>query len=997
MRVYCSQQRLPPPRGFAQNGGFEVTGVVVDTQGMPVVGATVYEKGTANGTTTNAEGAYTLGVTSSNSVIEISFIGYKTVEYVASSTRLHRVVLTEDAMQMDDVVVIGYGTVKKKDATGSVATVKADQLNKGLISSPADLLRGKSAGIVVTQGDGQPGSAPTIRIRGGSSLKASNDPLVVIDGLPVTNSSISGVSNPLSAINPSDIESFTVLKDASATAIYGSRASNGVIIITTKSGSKYDSGIPHVSVDFTTSVSTNTKFVDVMTGDEMRDAIRSWASTGEESDAYKALGTANTDWQREIYRTAISYDLNASLYGNVRMGKHNYMPYRASVGYLNQDGILKTSGMERETVSLNLNPILLDEHININLNGKFMNMDNNFANHDAVGAAIKYDPTQTVYDENGLNGYTWWNNGKGTTTLDNCNTMAVQNPVALLHDKVDKANAKRFIGNAQIQYKVHGLEDLTLNLNLGMDYVSSKGTVDIRPNSELSYHNKQESGTGSHKDYTQKKKDQTLETYLNYAKTIDKHSFGIMAGYSWQHFYTEGFEHSVTADGSNIDLVAPKTTKTENYLVSFFGRANYSYDDRYMVTATVRYDGTSRFKNNKWGLFPSVALGWNIAREEFLRDNPTLSTLKLRLSWGQTGQQDVGSDYPSIATYYLNTDASQYIFGTEFIAPIIPRGYNEDLKWETTTTYNAGIDYGFLRGRIYGSIDYYYRKTTDLLNYTPVAAGSNLTNYLDANIGTLVNQGIEFDINAVAIQTRDWYWNIGFNVAWNKNKITKLTTNDSPEYRGVATGDISGGTGNKIQRYMYGYPINSFYVYQQIYDENGKPIEGAYVDRNGDGKINDKDMYCCKKAAPDVTFGFNTQVSWRNLTLSMSAHANLGNWVYNNVKSDGEYLADLYTNNFVNNRVSTAMDTNFRSNAQYFSDYYLENASFLKIDNITLSYRIKLCNTLNRDMNLDVFATVQNVCTITKYSGIDPEIFSGIDNNLYPRPRTYIIGVKFNF
>lgn len=987
----------PPPLMLAQNVDYEVKGVVVDKTGMPILGATVIEKGTANGVSTGVDGDYVIRVSSPGAVIEVSFIGYKTVQLVASSSQLARLTLEEDTMGIDDVVVIGYGTVKKNDMTGSVSTVKADQLNKGLISSPADLLRGKSAGIVVTSGDGQPGSAPTIRIRGGSSLKASNDPLIVIDGLPVTNSSISGVSNPLSAINPSDIESFTVLKDASATAIYGSRASNGVIIITTKSGSKRDSGIPHVSVDFTTSVSTNTKFVDVMTGDEMRDAIRNWASTGEESDAYKALGTANTDWQREIYRTAISYDLNASLYGNVRMGEHNYMPYRASVGYLNQDGILKTSGMERETVSLNLNPILMDEHININLNGKFMNMDNNFANTDAVGAAVKYDPTQTVYDENGLNGYTWWNNGKGTFTLDNCNTMASQNPVALLNDKLDKANAKRFIGNAQVQYKVHGLEDLTLNLNLGMDYVNSEGTVDIRPNSELSYHNKQESGTGSHKDYTQEKMDKTLETYLNYAKAIHKHSFGIMAGYSWQHFYTEGFEHSVTADGSNIDLVAPKTTKTENYLVSFFGRANYSYDDRYMVTATVRYDGTSRFKNNKWGLFPSVALGWNIAREEFLRDNPILSALKLRLSWGQTGQQDVGSNYPSIATYKLNTDASQYIFGTEFIAPIIPEGYNEDLKWETTTTYNAGIDYGFLRGRIYGSIDYYYRKTTDLLNYTPVAAGSNLTNYLDANIGTLVNQGVEFDINAVAIQTKDWYWNIGFNAAWNKNEITKLTTNDSPEYRGVATGGISGGTGNNIQRYMYGYPINSFYVYQQIYDENGKPIEGAYVDRNGDGKIDDKDMYCCKKAAPDVTLGFNTQVSWRNLTLSMSAHANLGNYVYNNVKSDGEYLADLYTNNFVNNRVSTALDTNFRSNAQYFSDFYLENASFLKIDNITLNYRINLCKALNRDMCLDVFATVQNVCTITKYSGIDPEIFSGIDNNLYPRPRTYIVGVKFNF
>lgn len=993
---------ITPPHGFAQGGKFEVKGVVVDAQGAPVGGATIYEKGTTNGTTTSIDGTYVIGVASGKSIVEISFMGYKTVELVASSSALARVTLAEDATALEDVVVIGYGTVKKTDATGSISTIKADQINKGLITSPAELMRGKSAGIVVTSGDGMPGSKSTIRIRGGSSLKASNDPLVVIDGLPVSNSDVSGLGDPLSTVNPSDIESFSVLKDASATAIYGSRASNGVIIITTKKGSKHETGVPHFSLDFTTSVATNSKFVDVYNAAELRDVIRQWATGGEESEAYKALGDADTDWQKQIYRTAMSYDLNASIAGNIGMGKHNYMPYRAGVGYMNQDGVLKTSNLERETVSLNLNPVLLDEHLNINFNGKFLNADNRFANKAAIGDAVKYDPTKPVYDENGLNGYTWWNNGKGTTTLDNCNAMATRNPVADLNDYIDKANSKRFIGNAQIQYKIHGLEDLSVNLNLGMDYSKGKGYTTTLAGSEYSMHEKQESGTGSHKDYTQRRMDQTLEAYLNYQKTIKKHSFGIMAGYSWQHFHTKSTEQKYAGNTPTDDpvwIINPKLTKTENYLISFFGRANYNFDDRYMITATLRYDGTSRFQQNKWGLFPSVALGWNIAREAFLRDSETVSALKLRLSWGQTGQQDVAGDYPSIPTYMLNTDASQYIFGNSTIAPIKPQGYNNALKWETTTTYNAGIDYGFLNGRIYGSLDYYYRKTTDLLNFTPVPAGSNLTNYLNANIGTLVNQGVEFDFNAVAIQTRDWRWNIGFNVAYNKNKVTKMTANDNADYNGVATGNISGGVGNTIQRFMYGYPINTFYVYQQIYDEAGKPIEGAYVDRNNDGKIDDKDRYYCKKAAPDVTIGFNTQLTWKNLTLAISAHANLGNYVYNNVKSNGELLSDLYFNNFVANRVSTAWGTHFASNAQYFSDYYVENASFFKLDNITLSYYIDLCKCkkLDRKLGLNVFATVQNVCTWSKYKGIDPEIANGIDDNIYPRPRMYILGVKFNF
>ncbi len=997
----------PPLRVFAQ-AKYTVNGVVVDNSGNPIIGASVVEQGTVNGVTTDIDGAFAITVKSPQSVVEVSYIGYKTVQRVASSTDLARLVLEEDLMALDEVVVIGYGAVKKNDMTGSVATVKADQLNKGLVSSPADLMLGKSAGVVVTPGTGQPGSAATIRVRGASSLSAQQDPMIVVDGLPVSNSGIDGVSSALASINPSDIESFTILKDASATAIYGSRASNGVIIITTKKGSGNDSAIPHVAVDFTASLSQNAKYVDVMTGDQMRAAMEQFMG-GTDNDAYRALGTANTDWQKQIYQLAQSYDTNISLTGNVKMGEKNRMPYRVSFGYINQDGTLRTDNMTRETLTVNLNPILLDNHLNISLNAKGMNMDSRFANQDAVGQAVQFDPTQPVYDPDGLNGYWWWNNGRVDAegrpdhTVANSNTMATQNPLALLKDKRDESNAKRFIGNAQVDYRIHGLEDLRLNLNLGLDYVESTGTVDVASNTEQSMHDKTQSGSGYHRNYSQRRRDQTLEFYADYNKTIGRHTFDVMAGYSWQHFYKSSFGETYKADGTEPDapgyyISNPKTSKTEYYLVSFFGRVNYAFDSRYMITATVRNDGTSRFSENKWGLFPSVALGWNISNEPFMRDVRAVSNLKLRLSWGQTGQQDLNAgDYPTLATYIHNTDASLYPFGTSWKYPITPAGYNADLKWETTTTYNAGLDYGFLDGRIYGSIDFYKRKTKDLLNWTPIAAGANLANYLNANIGDLENTGVEFEINAVPIQTKDWTWTIGFNTAWNKNKITRLTSDDEREdYYGVDTGGISGGVGVTCQVQQTGQPLNSFYVYQQVYDENGLPMEGVYVDRNGDGKVDSKDKYCYKKAAPDVTFGFNTAVSWRALTLAVSAHANVGNYVYANVESNGGSLRDLWLNNFVSNRHASAMATGF-TEAQYLSDYYVRNASFLKLDNITLSYRFDLRKSSKRPMNLSIFGTVQNVATISGYKGIDPEIFSGIDNNFYPRPRTYMLGLKFNF
>lgn len=964
---------------LSAQSGYQVKGVVVDAVG-PVIGATVMEQGTSNGTSTGLDGDYVLTVSSADATISISCIGYVPRTFPASAVPA-RIVLVEDAQFLDDVIVIGYGTVKKEDMTGSVSTVRADQINKGMISSPSQLLAGKSGGVVVTAGDGQPGSASTIRIRGGSSLNASNDPLIVVDGLPVGGTAISGVSDALASINPNDIESFTVLKDASATAIYGSRASNGVIIITTRKGSK-GSARPHVNADFTASLSRNAKYLDVLDGDGMRAAMKQYY--GDNAAAMAAVGKENTDWQKEIFRLGQSYEGNVGVSGSVGLGKAGSLPYRVSGGYLNQRGTLKTSALDRGTLSLNLNPSFLEDHLTVSLNGKGMYMHNRFANTAAIGQAVEYDPTQPVYDDstNGIHGYRSW----GTP-----NTVGT-NPVASLDEKKDLADAYRFIGNAQFDYKVHGFEDLRFNLNLGLDWSKSDGTVDILEGSEQSWHSQTEAGAGRHTDYDQLRRDETLEFYANYNRTFaQKHLVDLMAGYSWQHFYHHSNSYSTSVDKSKV--YSDSHPAFEHYLVSFFGRANYGFDDRYLLTATVRYDGTSRFANNKWGLFPSVAFAWNARNEAFLKNIDVLSTAKLRLSWGQTGQQDVAGDsYPTIATYYTNQLGSYYHFGDRTIVPIRPNPYNADLKWETTTTWNAGVDLGFLNNRVTASLDAYYRKTTDLLNYTPVPAGSNLKNYLNANIGTLVNQGVELDLGWIALQSRDWFWQIGLNAAWNRNEITKLTSNDSEDYKGVDVGGISGAVGNTIQKYMVGYPTNTFYVFQQVYDTEGKPIMGAYVDRNKDGVINVDDRYFCKKAAPDVTVGFNTTLTWKQWTFAASAHANLGNYVYDNNTSRLSLITDLWTNGFSANRVPQGIEDGFTV-AQYFSDYYIKNASFLKLDNVTVGYTFQL----PKEMSLNIFGTVQNVFSLTPYKGIDPEVFSGIDSNIWPRPRTCVLGLKYNF
>ena len=942
--------------------GYVVRGVVVDQQG-PVIGAAIIEAGTTNGAVTDIDGNFSLRVSSPDATVEVSCIGYTTQTFKASAMPA-TITLAEDSEFLDEVVVIGYGTVKKSDLTGSVSTVKADEINKGVITTPADLLRGKSAGVVVTAGSGMPGAGATIRIRGGSSINASNDPLIVIDGLPVSNDGISGMSDPLSSINPEDIESFTVLKDASATAIYGSRASNGVIVITTKKGAKTGTTLPKVAVDFTTSVNTIAKYNKLLDKDGIVNIIRDFYGMNSTAEANLGLNGQlyDTDWQRQIYQVAPTYDGNISI-----NGRAGFLPYRISGGFTSQNGTLKGSKMNRGTLSLNLSPTFFDQHLTVNLNGKGTYAKNWYANQDAIGAANHYDPTKPVKDPNGLNGYTTWYDLSG-----NINTMATMNPVGLLAAKKDEADAYRFIGNAQFDYKIHGFEDLRLNLNLGMDWAKSKGLTEIGMGTEASFHNTNQSGGGAHTDYDYSRLNTTLEFYADYNKTFaEKHMVDLMAGYSWQRFYSES--NSGTRRISDKSVLSDSHNKGELFLISFFGRANYGFADKYLLTATVRADGTSRFQNHKWGIFPSVAFAWNVKKEDWMQAADNMSTLKLRLSWGQTGQQEVGGYYDTFAQFLTTQLGSGYYFDGQLVQPVAALGYSADLKWETTTTYNAGLDFGFWGDRLTFSLDAYKRDTKDILNFIPVPGLSNLTNYLNTNIGSMTNLGFEIDANAILVETRDMSWTLGANLAYNKNRITKLTASDD-NATGVETGGISGGTGNNVQMHQVGYPMRTFYLFQQVYDTAGNPVNGVYVDRNKDGQINANDKYLGHKPDADVTIGFNTSFSYKNWTAALSGHAAIGN------------------------RVASATKSMF-SQAQYLSDYYLENASFLKLDNFTVGYTFpKLFNvTQDRPASLNIFGTVQNICTLTKYSGIDPEVFGGIDGALYPRPRTYVVGLKFNF
>ncbi|MQY80607.1 MAG: SusC/RagA family TonB-linked outer membrane protein [Bacteroidetes bacterium] len=965
-----------------------VSGVVTDAaSGFPLPGVNILEKGTTNGTITDLDGNFSITV-GSDATLVFSFVGYLTQGIIVGNQTTINVSLEFDVQALEEVVTIGYGTTRKEDVTGSVIAISSDDFNRGAITSPQELIAGKIAGVQITNAGGAPGAASTIRIRGGSSLSASNDPLIVIDGVPVDNDGISGMRNPLNTIHPNDIETFTVLKDASATAIFGSRASNGVIIITTKKG-RANRPLT-VNYDGNVSIGTRTGEVDVLSADEYRSLIQEQFANNP--NATDLLGSENTNWQKEIYQTAISHDHNLSLSGSVEnLSFVDNLPFRVSLGYSDQKGILKTSGLDRFTGAINLNPSFLDDHLRINLSAKGMYIKNQFADWGAVGSAVAFDPTQPVLDATSqYGGYFTWTQPNGDPI-----TIATSNPVALLEMRDDNSTVKRSIGNVQFDYKFHFLPELKAKLNLGYDISESDGDVFVPENAAWLYNALV--GGGEKRLYTQNKKNELLDLYFNYVKDLGSFDSRIdaTAGYSWQHFWRKGTSYSTNVAETIVNT--DTDYETESYLVSFFGRLNYVFKDRYMLTFTLRQDGSSRFsEDNRWGLFPSVALAWDIADEPLLGLSELFNSLKLRLGYGITGQQNISNnDYPYLARYTYSEDNAQYQFGSGFVTTLRPEGYDANIKWEETTTYNIGLDYGLLNNRFSGAVDLYYRETDDLINFIPVPAGTNLTNQILTNVGDLVNKGIEFTINAKTISKADMVWEIGFNATYNENEITKLTATDDPEYLGVFTGGISGGVGNNIQIHSVGFPANSFYVYKQVYDEDGDPIEGLYVDTNGDDQLTVDDRYRYKKAAPDVFLGFSSFFQYQNWDFSFAGRVNLGNYVYNNVYSNNGTYSGLYNSvGYLNNVTTSLLDSKF-SNPKYWSDYYMENGSFLRLDNLTLGYN--LSNIINGISKIRLYGTVQNVLLITKYQGLDPEVSSGIDNNLYPRPRNFLFGVSVEF
>lgn len=1021
--------------GFAQQ--LTVKGKVTSSDdGSPLPGVNIIEKGkNNNGTVSDAGGAYTITV-APDAVLTFSFIGYKTTDVSVAGRGTVDLSLESDVKALSEVVVIGYGQQEKKDVTGSVVAVGTKDFNKAILSSPQDMLIGKVAGVQITTNDGAPGSGSKILIRGTGSISGSQDPLIVIDGYPIDNGGIAGVSNPLSTLHPNDIESFTVLKDASATAIYGLRASNGVIIITTKKGKE---GKPQFSFNSTVSVAEPMKYFSVMNGDQFRKTVANELTaglSGLSAAAQKRLGTANTDWQKQIYQNAMTSDNNIGVSGSFKN-----MPYRISYGYTNQDGILKTTNFTRNAVNVNLTPSFLDGDLQAQVTFKGSYTQQNFGNTGAVGAATSFDPTQPVYNGNkNWGGYFTYTqlanpNPDGSINPDGLPiTIGVPNPVSLLNQTDNKSYVYRGIGNVKLDYRLRFFPAIKITMNTGFDFATSQGHNNAPYNAAWTWGN----AMGQQINYTAENRSRLFDLYANYTKVISEHKIDVTAGYSYQAFenlssnfarsapptlaqWTAGTYGSAANNGGTAVPAPPAINYTDfqpgpngtghypdlsqyypnrNTLLSFFGRINYSYADKYLVTASFRDDASSRFsKNNRYQIFPSVALGWKISKESFFSSIRSVSDLKLRMSYGVTGNQYVATQpYPYMPLYQLSNGQAQYQFGNNFYNTWRPNPYDPNFKWETTKQADIGVDFGFMENRITGTIDVYQRDAQNLINFIPVAAGSNFSNYLTTNVGTLRNRGIEFAINALAVKTKDLEWNVGFNATHNENEVTKLLKNNDPSYVGVLTGFISGGVGTTIQNIQVGHPINSFFVLQQIYNQNGRPIEGLYVDRTGQGgdiagNNNNKMRYY--NPQPVVYMGINSRVNYKNWDFYFQGRFSFGNYVYNNNQSSKANYYSLYNQaGFFNNLPTAITDTNFVL-PQYYSSYYVQNASFFKMDNVSLGYSFN--QLMNQKLKARLSFTVQNAFFVSQYKGIDPEINGGIDNNIYPRPRTFLLGLNLTF
>lgn len=964
---------------FAQDR--TISGKVLDSRsGNGLSGASVTATTSKKGTQTASDGSFKLPVTAADKSVSISSVGYATQVVSIEGKDQVQVTLAAATGDLGEVVLIGYGSTRKKDLTGAVATVGVKDFAKGPLTSPEQLINGKVAGVQITAPSGAPGAGGRIRVRGTSSLSGSNDPLIIIDGVPVDQQGgIAGSANPLNLINPNDIETFTVLKDASATAIYGNRATNGVIIITTKKGK---SG--KLKVGFTTqnSYSMIGDKVDVLNADEFRALVNAKGNTSQKA----LLGAAKTNWQDLIYQGAFMTDNTISLTGGIAK-----LPYRLSVGYLNQNGILKTDNLNRVSTSLNINPKFLNNNLKVDFNLKTSMSKNNFANQGAIGTAAFFDPTQvTRRNDNRFGGYWEWmaNNNQPYG-------LAPKNPLGLLNLREDKSNVSRYITNLQLDYSIPQVPGLRANLNVGYDFAKGEGTVYIPDSAAMTYVR-----GGVKNQYDNTKKNKLLDFYLNYTRDIKSLDgrLDVMAGYGYQDFLRQATNYPDNrANGTVFAPAAPFPFDAQNTLVSFYGRANMSVKGKYLLTATLRRDGSSRFSpEQRWGLFPSAAFAWNLSEESFLKNVKSISNLKLRLGYGTTGQQEIGNDYAYIANYTLGTQTAQYQFGNTFYPVQRPVGYDANIKWETTTTYNAGIDFGIANGKVTGSLDYYFKDTRDLLSFIDVPAGSNFTNRIFTNVGDMTNRGVELAINTTLMKTKKLTWDFGFNVTYNTNEITRLTKFDDPTFIGVATGGISGGVGNTIQIHSVGYRPSSFFVLQQVYDGSGKPVEGLYVDRNKDGLINNLDYYRYQSPDPNWIIGATTAVNYGKFSVSTVVRANIGNYMYNNMFSGSGNLQQAFpgTGNFLGNVHRNYLATGFVV-PQYFSDYYVDNASFLRMDNFNIGYDFG--SVIKGISSLRANASVQNAFIITKYQGLDPEIAGGIDNNFYPRPRIFTLGFNVEF
>ena len=963
-----------------------ISGRVTDSKdGTGLPGVTVASKGTKNVVQTTSDGSFTISVPA-NSTLIITSVGFEAQQISVGSKNAINVSLVQSSSRLNEVVVIAYGSRRRGDLTGAITSVSSKDFQKGFIPSSEQLLQGKVAGLQITSGGGYAGGGSKIRIRGGSSLSAGNEPLIVIDGVPVESNGIAGSANLLNTINPNDIESISVLKDASATALYGSRASNGVLIITTKKGAK---GKLKYNFNSQFSLGEVADQVDVLTGDELREVINADAATTGNNTYKKLLGTANTNWQNEIYRKAAGFDNNLSASGSI-----GNLPFRASVGYLNQEGILKTDKFKRFSSAINLSPKFLNDHLAVNVNVKYSQTKNRFANAGAIGSAVAFDPTQPVYESNKYGGYFEWLQAD-KKPID----LSTRNPLGLLDLRHNTSTVNRVIGNVQLDYKLHFLPDLHVLLNLGMDYAKGMGDDITDSLSATSY---KTAGRVSH--YQQKKQNILADAQLFYTKQIKSinSKFDLLVGHSYQDFYTDVYNYASFSQRGNMDTLpnsipAFKRDKPEYRLESYLGRLNFSIADKYLFTGSLRRDASSKFSNStRVGYFPSAAFAWKI-KDEFFKNTNIISDLKLRLGWGSTGQQEGIGYYSYLTRYSQSNSSAQYQFGNNFYTFLRPEGYDASIKWETTTTTNVGLDFGFLNNRISGSVDYYFKKTKDLLSPVPVAPGGNFVNLIVTNVGNIENEGVEFTLNTTPVKTANFNWDFGFNVAYNKNKITNLLKQQDANFKGIDVGGIGGGTGNNIGKFNVGYAPYTYFVYKQIYNQNGKPIEGLYEDINRDGKIDNDDRYYYKKPAPDFLFGASTQVFYKKISLGLAAHGMVGNYLYNNYNSNSGVLRAIKNPiNFIGNASSNYLETRF-SNNQYLSDYYIENASFLRLDNINLGYSVG--KVLRDKASLRISASVQNVGIITKYSGLDPENSSdsGVDGNIYPRPRVYSLGLNFDF